>query len=208
MHLHPSGFSEVFEKRTINNIYLDFHDLQNLYNNVDGLHDRKKHRIRWYGSTFGQIASPVLEIKIKNGLLGSKLSYPLNAFCLDRHYGIRDLDTVVSPSSDTAKPMPRRLRDQIQSMKPMLLNSYDRVYFLSADKRYRITVDSELRYYKIASRNNSFLHSLKLRRSVILELKYSDQHDGGAAHITSRLPFRVTKSSKYVEGVERLAGIV
>jgi hypothetical protein len=34
--------------------------------------DRTKYRIRWYGKTIDIISNPVLELKIKKGLLGTK----------------------------------------------------------------------------------------------------------------------------------------
>ena len=39
---------------------------------------------------------------------------------------------------------------------------------------------------------------------IVVELKYNDQHAKGARSITKNFPFRVTKSSKYVTGVERI----
>ena len=39
---------------------------------------------------------------------------------------------------------------------------------------------------------------------TVIELKYNQQHADGARSITTNFPFRVTKNSKYVIGVERL----
>ena len=39
---------------------------------------------------------------------------------------------------------------------------------------------------------------------TVIELKYNQQDADGAKAITKNLPFRVTKNSKYVIGVERL----
>lgn len=201
--LHRYGFSEIFVPRKINNIYFDFHNLQNFYENVDGLANRKKHRVRWYGETFRDIKKPVLEIKIKKGLLGTKLSYPVNVFEIgsdftaDRAVEIFNCDTV-----------PQALREELKTMRPMLLNSYERKYFMSGDGNYRITIDSQLQYYKILSQNNSFMHKCLVDNNVIMELKYANDLDDNVNRITSSLPFRVTKSSKYVEGIERLFGIL
>ena len=41
---------------------------------------RIKSRIRWYCEIFCVIEKPVLELKIKNSLLGRKESYPVNTF--------------------------------------------------------------------------------------------------------------------------------
>lgn len=199
----PKCFSEVFAPRQINNIYFDFHNLQNFHDNVEGLHIRKKHRVRWYGDTFKDIKKPVLELKLKNGLLGTKENYRVNVFNLDRHFCPKTVEEIF----DTPN-IPPLLAQELKTLKPMLLNSYHRKYFLSADKKYRVTIDSQLRYYKILCRNNTFVHRNQIEKSTILELKYEADMDEGVDDITSILPFRVTKSSKYVEGIEMLYGIL
>ena len=83
--LHPAIFSEIFHKRHINNIYFDTFSLKNLHDNVEGASDRIKVRIRWYGELYGYIEKPVLEIKIKNGLLGKKISVPVEPFTLNEN---------------------------------------------------------------------------------------------------------------------------
>lgn len=200
---HHHCFSEVFEPRQINNIYFDFYNLQNFHDNVEGLHIRKKHRVRWYGETFKDIKKPVLEIKMKNGLLGSKDNYPVNVFKLDKDFCPKTVDGIFDTPA-----IPGLLGQELKTLKPMLLNSYKRKYFLSADKNYRITIDSCLKYHKILNRNNSFIHRCHVDRSIILELKYEADMDEGVDDITNKLPFRVTKSSKYVEGIEKLYGVL
>ncbi len=40
--------------------------------------------------------------------------------------------------------------------------------------------------------------------NIILELKYNQDMDNGANYIVNCFPFRLTKSSKYVSGIESL----
>lgn len=75
--VHPAMFSQPFPPRFVNNIYFDSKDFHNYGDNVIGTANRVKFRIRWYGEQFGYIKKPVLEIKIKKGLAGSKRHYPL-----------------------------------------------------------------------------------------------------------------------------------
>src|SRR5882672_3959960 len=69
---NPALFYTEYPPRAVNNIYFDSADLRHYHRNVDGHHERVKARIRWYGPLFGQVLHPVLEIKRKQGLLGSK----------------------------------------------------------------------------------------------------------------------------------------
>ena len=79
-------FREVYHQRQVNNIYFDSAGYNDYFDNVLGVSERKKIRIRWYGETFGVIKNPVLEIKIKKGLVGDKWSYQLTPFTLDNNF--------------------------------------------------------------------------------------------------------------------------
>ena len=81
---HSAFFSEIFHERYINNIYFDFLNFNNFKDNIDGNMYRTKYRIRWYGDMLTKIETPVLELKIKKGLVGTKESYKLNQFELEK----------------------------------------------------------------------------------------------------------------------------
>ena len=197
--LHPAMFSEIFHERSVNNIYFDSPDLNNYFDNIDGNMYRVKSRIRWYGRTFGVIEKPVLELKIKNGLLGRKESYSLNTFKLDGHFNMQKIVQIIQNTN-----IPEFIAIGIKSSQPTLLNKYNRKYFLSADKRYRITIDTNQVFYRIGSQNNFFLNKIKNDVNVILELKYNIDADDDVNRITEHFPFRLTKSSKYISGLEKI----
>ena len=80
IRLLPGMFSEIYYPRMVNNIYLDSLQSQCYFDNLDGLKDRVKVRVRWYNNLLGFVEKPVLEFKIKKGALGKKISYALNPF--------------------------------------------------------------------------------------------------------------------------------
>ena len=59
-------------------------------------------------------------------------------------------------------------------------------------------------FYQVAARNNTFCARHRDSRTSILELKHDPEWADRAAEIAARLPFRMTKSSKYVQGVDLL----
>jgi len=197
--LHPAIFSEIFHERSVNNIYFDTPELNNYFDNIDGNLYRVKSRIRWYGRTFGVIEKPVLELKIKNGLLGRKEAYSLDTFKLDGHFNMQKIVQIIQNTN-----IPEIVTIGIKSSQPTLLNKYNRKYFLSADKRYRITIDTNQVFYRIGSQNNFFLNKIKNDLNVILELKYNIDADDDVNRITEHFPFRLTKSSKYISGLEKI----
>jgi hypothetical protein len=59
-------------------------------------------------------------------------------------------------------------------------------------------------FHKIDYTNNSLIEKIVDYNNTILELKYSDKDDDEARYITNYFPFRMTKSSKYVSGIEKI----
>lgn len=198
--LHPAMFSEIYHPRFVNNLYFDSFSMKNYYSNVDGLLERVKVRIRWYGDLFGVIERPVLEVKVKNGSLGRKESFPLTPFSVDEDL---QLDTILGTFEKS--DMPQVLKLDLNSLEFSLLNRYRRKYFVSADRKYRITIDTEMVYCHIQSANNTFLHKLTDLMNTVVELKYGPGEDQYAEQVTNHFPFRMTKNSKYVNGIDRLS---
>jgi SPX domain protein involved in polyphosphate accumulation len=199
LKLHAACFKEIYSQRTINNIYFDTLGFNNYYDNVEGDRERWKARIRWYGEQFGEITKPVLEFKIKKGLLGKKESYRLAPFNLDRSFSMAAISEALGKSE-----LPDDIRDLLLSLKPTLLNRYKRKYFLSFDKRFRVTVDTDLTYFMISTCGNTFLNRSVDHSTVVVELKYRHEADPVADSISNLFPFMLTKSSKYLQGLERV----
>jgi len=193
--LHPYLFYEVFSRRQVNNVYFDTFNLQNYYDNVEGSSDRVKVRIRWYGNLFGHIEKPILEIKIKTGLLGTKKLVKLDPFNFSAQTNMSNILKGISDNNIIQN-------FNLLSLKPTLLNRYLRNYYLSADGNYRITIDEKQSFYKIQDYSNSFLNRVDDNKSVILELKYNKEFDSEVGNITSRFPFRLSKNSKYANGIQ------
>jgi len=197
IRLHPAGFHEVFPLRHVNNIYFDSNNLQTYVDNVDGVANRTKVRIRWYGELFGDVAKPILEYKVKRNQAGAKSQYSLESFTLEPGTTIRNIHAAV-----TSSDMPEDKKHKFMQLRPVLLNRYTRKYYASADGQYRLTLDYDLHYYRIQENNNIFLHHHVDRRASIIELKYPFDLDKDAHKISSLFPFRMTKNSKYVTGVQ------
>lgn len=194
---HPGCFREIFYIRQVNNMYFDTPGLKFFHDNVSGSASRTKVRIRWYGEANKQIARPVLEFKYKEGLVGRKSSYLLNDFELPKMPG-RAFSFSVFQSSD----LPGIVLEDLKGLEPVLINSYQRKYFISFDSHYRFTIDKELRYCDARWSGLSGLHQpIKDSNHQVLELKYNQEYDDEAGQIIGKLPMRITKSSKYVSGL-------
>ena len=194
---HPSYFREIYQQRFINNIYFDTQNYTNYLDNSYGKAERKKYRIRWYNDLFGNVETPVLEVKIKKALLGIKKSFQLVPFQFDETLTNEKLRQVIKDSK-----LPDWITEHMNTLFPTLVNRYKRKYYREFSKRYRVTIDSEVEYYEIANRNNTFRNKQKDNTNIIVELKYEYNDNNDASLISSKFPFRMTKNSKYVNGIE------
>jgi SPX domain protein involved in polyphosphate accumulation len=194
--LHPAIFSEIYHQRMVNSLYYDNRSLDFYQDNVQGSHHRLKIRLRWY-QDLKKVINPNLELKIKNGLLGDKRIISCNSFNLAK--GLMKLNSLIADRSNFEKITSLKTNN----LKPVILISYNRRYFQSADKKYRLTLDRDLTFYKVDGNRVNWQTKLAIN-STILELKYDEQDDNDADQISAFFPFRMTKLSKYVLGMSKL----
>lgn len=187
IRMHPVGLRKIYPDRQINNIYFDTIGLQCYHDNVHGISERKKFRVRWYGEDIHDIQNPNLEIKFRMSEVGSKKIFPVSDFEL---FDLKAITTEVN-----------QVLDKKHALTPVLLNSYNRSYYGTPDKKYRITVDRNLRYFSFLSANR-FLRYITKEEAVVMEIKYEMEDDTHTDRITQHFPLRQTKSSKYVTGVQ------
>ena len=198
LKLHPAGFSEIFYERYINNVYFDTSRFDFYYDNVDGKKERVKYRIRWYGDLFGKIEKPILELKIKDSNVGIKKSYFLKEFEFTKDFDLKDFIEIMKNSD-----LPEQVLLSIQNLQPALINRYRRKYFINYSREFRITIDKEIAFFDALKWNTSSRYSVLDEQNIVIELKYDKELNDKASEISNHLPFRLTKNSKYVTGVEK-----
>ncbi len=199
LRVHPSGFVVAYPDRWINNIYLDTENLSCYQDHTRGCRTRGKFRIRWYGDLYQESAKPVLEIKRKIGMVGSKLRFPLPEF--DSTKGVHD---AVLKALVRNADIDERITSWVDSMHCVVGNRYKRTYFVTGDNKFRMTIDRELQFFGIPRRPARISQPVQ-EDTVVLELKYQNELDGEVEKLTQSLPVRVHRMSKYILGIERLS---
>lgn len=192
IRLHPQGFRSLYPPRWINNLYFDSPALDAFEDNVAGAPQRVKHRLRWYGRPFGQLKDPVLETKIKDNMLGWKRSQPLPS-------GLYEATDFLELAAAC-----RELLGKGRELQPVLFNSYYRSYWGALACPFRITIDSQLQfgpYRDWAAPRLSYQDD-----AIIVEVKYDAKQEAKSDAILQHLPFRLSKSSKYVTGINLAYG--
>lgn len=184
---HPASFRKIFLDRQINNVYWDTLGLQTYHDNVMGIAKRQKFRIRWYGDDVRNINNPKLEIKKRINELGEKEIFDMDNFDLENINGLSDKITNLTKVNT--------------NLIPVLLSSYKRSYWGTSDQKFRITVDYDMQFHSLMN-EGKFRNYAHMDKAIVLELKYDEAYEFQADRISQFIPFRRTKNSKYVIGVE------
>lgn len=184
--LHPASFDKIYPDRVINNIYFDTPHFECLNDNMMGINHRKKYRIRWYGKDLKHLHKPQLEVKYKENYLGGKTVMPLPDLELNQ---LRKIKDVVNEKVNYKS-----------LLNPVLLNSYHRSYWATSDLKFRITVDSNMCFHSLY--HIPFFTAYRQKdQAIVVELKYERADEEELERINSFLPFRLSKNSKYVNGL-------
>ncbi|MEM9544638.1 MAG: polyphosphate polymerase domain-containing protein [Bacteroidota bacterium] len=178
------AFRKSYGDRWVNSIYLDDLDFNALNDNLSGISNRFKYRLRWYGDSLEELKKPILEKKIKENMLGYKELFQMDSF-INTPRGLRESLSI------------RQLQEK--SAVPVVLIKYLRTYLQSFDNRVRITIDRSLNYFGI---NNYSIDPFPIQdEAIILEVKYDEEIEEDISDILQAIPFRMTKNSKYCSGM-------
>ena len=183
-----NNFSKTFENRTVNSIYLDTNNFDNALDNINGVSDRKKLRIRWYNDDLNNLS---IELKKKNKFCVLKKITKIKPQISKENY-IFDLN------DEFEKKYKQKL---FSNYKFILLISYTRKYLISNNKKIRATID-----YDIVTKSiNNHNINIKLPDTV-LEFKFSPENEKYFREFFNKrnFNFRVQKFSKYIKAFSAL----
>jgi hypothetical protein len=202
VRLHPAGFGVAFPPRRVNSLYLDTPHLSSLDDNLMGLAQRQKLRLRWYGHEM-TLVQPVLELKQKHNLVGRKEQVPL-ACELDLGQPWPEiLAALRSELRACGEPGAQKLALALQKThQPTLLNHYRREYYVTPDGAVRVTLDFDQAAYdqRLSPRPNLRLR-LPIAGATVIEIKTSREHASRLPQIAACFPLRRSRNSKYARAM-------
>ena len=181
-------FKKHYPKRRVNSIYFDTSNYVSIRQNLDGVSNKKKIRIRWYGEQ-KKLIKPVLEIKSKKGSETKKESFKINE--------LNDLKFPDLKNLKIIKDIVNLKTNSKKTIHPILTTNYDREYFISDNGKIRATIDYNLK--SVYLKNLSQLDIVKnFSLACILELKYSTKLDQYVRKNLKNITLRLSKNSKFV----------
>ncbi len=179
-----------FPKREIHSVYLDKHTFEFYLDNVAGISQRSKTRLRWYNDTIEKLT---LEEKIKHNKVSTKPTLAL----VNESRQLPTSRTMISKLfNSNAVPADYTM---LKSLYPILQVSYVRDYYL-LDKDIRMTVDRQIKYKKLYPVANSNFEDSVV--DVVVEFKYPKEKQTIVNQLLVGLPFRLFRHSKYAIGIE------
>lgn len=196
--LAPGAMRRQHPTRALNSVYFDTDRLDTYWANLAGASEREKVRLRWYGDALPQ--GPVrFEVKRKAGVYGWKLVQGVPAPDLRRPWPevVRHLEGALEPALAVwLRTHPR----------PVLFNRYEREYYATLDGRVRITLDSGNAVYDQAGPRPNLTRRTPGGGTAVLEGKAGWRDRELLEVVLQSFPYRVTRNSKYLNGVDAIHG--
>ena len=187
-------FIKSYPKRIINNIYFDNIDRASYFENIEGISERFKIRIRWYDQLLSNAINPKIEIKSKKNNVSYKNNISIKNFKFKNNIKFKKLSDW---TIDERKIYP--FLELLKSYEISSINTYLREYFITIDKKVRLTLDYNIKFY-----NKNMIHFSNYsmsRNYTVIELKYNLDQIKTGSYISNKIPYRMSKHSKYVEGI-------
>jgi SPX domain protein involved in polyphosphate accumulation len=186
----------TYPSRYICNVYFDTPALKCYADNLNGISERTKVRIRWYGD-LNIAENCTLELKKRRNQYTWKSSCPMSDMDLQKW----DWDEVRQFLLKNTTLSFQRYTNLI--CVPTLITRYRRQYYEVVNSNVRVTIDSELEFLDQRNRAapNLVFNSYNFR-SPLLELKFPLAERAQAISLTNTLNLRRTRFSKYSVGME------
>lgn len=147
LELFKRGFQRIFPERRVNSIYFDDYRLSNYYDNLIGISERIKYRLRFYGQK--EFLNPIFEKKIKKFDFNTKETTNFQGDLLD-------FKGITFPNEPYLRPLTHV--------------AYTREYYFNSITEVRVTIDKELIY-------SSVLSGTKVTENeIVVEFKSSQEN--------------------------------
>ena len=194
-----STFRKHYPRRVNNTLYFDDLEFGAVRDNLIGVANREKHRLRWYGETFVSDHSLRFESKTRNGRVGTKKVSKISLDCETRK------TLTIEALSELVNKGPIKNANHIYKkyLSPTLFVSYDRIYFIS-NANIRLTIDSDMKFaypYRHKKIKDLQVHKSK---NVIIEFKYNIEDKDKVTNLIRSMDLTPTRNSKYLTGLAML----
>ena len=187
---------KTYDNRKVNSIYFDDVGFSSVRDNLAGISQRNKLRLRWYGEQKHTL--PIFEVKTKNGRLGCKTTYPIQS--IENSLMKLNIDKITSKCISGLEEQNIVFDEHLV---PTLQVNYKREYYKTHDG-IRITIDQNIQFsdtqlHTTLDENNSFSYPFK-----VMEVKFEPDMKEAVAELIRPLHITPKRHSKYLVGLAML----
>ena len=189
-----TSMKKDFSNRVVNSLYFDDMNFSSIQDNLIGLANRKKMRLRWYDNNLLDKRA-IFEIKKRNGRLGSK-----DTFRIDSLYGsLMDLK-INEVSNLISKDLLNKEIVLSEYLQSTLQVSYERQYYKNFEN-IRVTIDRNIGFSYPMLQQKMTPNKQLLYPYSILEVKFDAKDKSAAFSIIKSLGLTPKRHSKYLAGM-------
>ena len=203
--LHEFNFFKEYEDRNVNNIYFDSLNYKAFNDNLIGIPSRLKVRYRWYGNLFSENKKNEgsLEFKFKKNIYGYKKVFKINNLTLNPNSNWSDIkNKILKTLTPEYKILFNRNSEKI------LINQYKREYFISKNKKLRVTLDRNIEVFdqRRALVKPNFKFKNFTQDHLVIEFKFNKEDKVFLNDLDINIPIKASRNSKYINGVRSVLG--
>ena len=203
--LHKFNFFKEYEDRNVNNIYFDSFNYKAFNDNLTGLPSRLKVRYRWYGELFSEnnTNEGSLEFKFRKNIYGYKKVFKIKDLTLNLNTKWSEIkNKILNALTQEYKILYNRNSEKI------LINQYKREYFISKNKKLRITLDKNIKIFdqRFTFDKPNFKFKNYTQDYSVMEFKFNKEDKILLNDLDISVPIKASRNSKYINGVRSILG--
>jgi hypothetical protein len=201
---HSAGFRQAYPPRQVNSLYLDTLTMDTLNDHLESVPTRRKLRYRWYGKDLTQ-ACGHLELKNKTERAGWKIIQPVQAMLQLNRDPWTTIQRQILEGIDGGQHG-LLFQEVLRVARPLIMNCYDREYYVTPDARVRLTLDMKQKVYDqwMTVRPNIQFQTPTLD-ILIIEFKCDVAHGRYLSEVLSEFPLRIHRHSKFINAVDGIS---
>ena len=195
-----------YPDRYVNSLYFDDIYYNTIHDNLAGVSNRRKLRLRWYHDNDEQVISGlVLESKIRDGRLGYKQQFKIN----DSSSSLFDvkLSDMVDYINDNLSDDDARALLSNDYYISTLQVMYSRAYFEDCNE-LRVTLDNNISFRAVHPYDELSKSAIASYPLTVMELKFPLDMKMYVSDLIRSLHFTPKRHSKYLIGMSILNNVV
>ena len=196
------NFKKHFPKRLINSIYFDNYSYSSFKENIYGDSKKTKIRLRWYNTFFFSMDG-FFEVKKRDNIYNYKKTIKIPNLVIKLNSNFKEIIQTLKLNLEPIDTIELDARPF-----PTIISQYTREYYIDFDKEIRITIDRNIKTFDQRLSNKINLkNEITIPNLMVVEFKFKDASINKLLNSFNNFPLRLSKNSKYINGIRAASGV-